>query len=101
LNKAGVAPQDALALARAVQALPRLSLRGLMTIPEPAIDQASALRVHERARELWQALNGQLQQPLDTLSMGMSADLEAAICAGSTCVRVGTAIFGSRSAAAG
>jgi uncharacterized pyridoxal phosphate-containing UPF0001 family protein len=59
------------------------------------------LQVHQRARELWQALNGQLQRPLDTLSMGMSADLEAAIAAGSTCVRVGTAIFGSRVPAAG
>ena len=101
LNKAGVAPQEALALARAVQGLPGLSLRGLMTIPEPTLDPAAAVQVHERARELWQALNGQLQRPLDTLSMGMSADLEAAIAAGSTCVRVGTAIFGSRVPAAG
>lgn len=94
-TKAGVAPAEAAALARALQGLPRLRLRGLMTIPEPAPDFAAARAVHARARALFDALNaGGLG--LDTLSMGMSADLDAAIDAGSTLVRVGTAIFGRR-----
>ena len=97
-TKAGVAPAQALALAREVAALPRLVLRGLMTIPEPVPDFESALAVHRRTRKLFDALNasGELPAPLDTLSMGMSADLEAAVVAGSTMVRVGTAIFGQR-----
>lgn len=97
-NKSGVSPQDALALAEAVQSMPRLVLRGLMTIPEPTDDFSSALLVHQRSQALLEALNasGRLLRPLDTLSMGMSADLEAAIAAGSTLVRVGTAIFGRR-----
>jgi pyridoxal phosphate enzyme (YggS family) len=97
-TKSGVAPEEALALAEAVQSLPRLILRGLMTIPEPAADFASALEVHQRTRALMDRLNasGRLLRPLDTLSMGMSADLEAAVAAGSTLVRVGTAIFGRR-----
>jgi PLP dependent protein len=94
-SKAGVAPQDALALARDVAQLPRLALRGLMTIPEPASDFAAQLQVHRRARALFDQLR-EAGLPLDTLSMGMSADLEAAIHAGSTMVRVGTAIFGGR-----
>lgn len=94
-TKAGVAPQDALALALALQEMPRLRLRGLMTIPEPAADFASACAVHRQTRALWDALNAQ-GLGLDTLSMGMTADLEAAIEAGSTLVRVGTAIFGAR-----
>ena len=95
-NKAGVAPAEALALARAVAALPRLALRGVMTIPEPAPDFETACEVHRQTRSLFDAL---LEQglPLDTLSMGMSADLEAAVMSGSTMVRVGTAIFGTRS----
>lgn len=96
-NKAGVAPGDALELARAVAGLPRLRLRGLMTIPEPAPDFASRLAVHQKARRLFDSLRED-GLPLDTLSMGMTADLEAAIHAGSTMVRVGTAIFGGRAA---
>jgi len=97
-TKAGVAPQDALALAVEVARLPRLQLRGLMSIPEPAPDFAAACAVHQRARDLFDRINqaGVLSQPMDTLSMGMTADLEAAIHAGSTMVRVGTAIFGGR-----
>lgn len=97
-TKSGAAPEDLLALAREVAGLPRLALRGLMTIPEPAPDFGSALAVHRRTRALFDALNasGGLPAPLDTLSMGMSADLEAAVAAGSTLVRVGTAIFGRR-----
>ncbi len=100
-TKSGVQPQEALALAEAVQPLPGLVLRGLMTIPEPAADFSAALRVHQRTRALLEQLNAsaRLRRPLDTLSMGMSADLEAAIAAGSTLVRVGTAIFGRRAPA--
>ena len=94
-NKSGVAPQEALALARAVARLPRLALRGLMCIPEPAPDFASAYAVHCRARALFEQLQA-AGLSLDTLSLGMTADLEAAIHAGSTLVRVGTAIFGRR-----
>ena len=94
-SKSGVAPPQALALAQAVAALPRLRLRGLMTIPEPAADFAAQLEVHRRAQALYAQLRA-AGLPLDTLSMGMTADLEAAIHAGSTMVRVGTAIFGGR-----
>ncbi len=95
-TKSGVAPSGALALAREVAQLPRLRLRGLMTIPEPAPDFASALAVHRQARVLFDELR-EAGLALDTLSMGMTDDLEAAIHAGSTMVRVGTAIFGGRS----
>lgn len=94
-SKSGVAPEQALALARSVVALPRLQLRGLMAIPEPAPDFASACAVFERVRQLADQLRAQ-GMPMDTLSMGMTGDLEAAIHAGSTQVRVGTAIFGNR-----
>ena len=94
-TKSGVAPQDLPALAQAVVALPRLQLRGLMTIPEAAESPEAARAVHRRARQLLEALQAQ-GLALDTLSMGMSADMEAAILEGSTLVRVGTAIFGKR-----
>ncbi|MEJ6021017.1 YggS family pyridoxal phosphate-dependent enzyme [Ramlibacter sp. PS4R-6] len=97
-SKSGVPPQEALALAREVAQLPRLKLRGLMTIPEPAADFAAQKAVHARARALFDELRG-AGLALDTLSMGMTADLEAAIAAGSTMVRVGTAIFGARPSA--
>jgi pyridoxal phosphate enzyme (YggS family) len=93
--KSGCAPDEALALARAVADLPRLRLRGLMTIPEPAEGFEAQLAVHRRAHGLFEELRA-AGLPLDTLSMGMTADLEAAIHAGSTMVRVGTAIFGGR-----
>ena len=97
-GKAGVAPEEALAFAQEVAGLPRLRLRGLMTIPEPSDDFATTLAVHRQTKALYDQLcaNGLV---LDTLSMGMSADLEAAIHAGSTLVRVGSAIFGGRTAA--
>jgi len=94
-TKAGVTPDEALALAREVAALPRLTLRGIMTIPEPSPDVATQLAVHQRARALFDDLCT-AGLALDTLSMGMTADLEAAVQAGSTMVRVGTAIFGGR-----
>ncbi len=96
-NKSGVAPQEALALAKALAALPRLNLRGLMSIPEPVADPDGMLAVHLATRDLLAQLQSALPQlKLDVLSMGMSADLDPAIAAGSTWVRVGTAIFGKR-----
>jgi pyridoxal phosphate enzyme (YggS family) len=97
-TKSGVAPEAVLSLAREVAQLPRLTLRGLMTIPEPAADFAGQKALHLRAKALFDRLRGD-GLPIDTLSMGMTADLEAAIAAGSTMVRIGTAIFGARPAA--
>lgn len=94
-NKSGAAPGEVLDLAREVAALPRLALRGLMTIPEPVEGFEAQKALHLKARALFDSLRA-AGLPLDTLSMGMTADLEAAIAAGSTLVRVGTAIFGSR-----
>jgi len=94
-NKSGVAPEELLALAQAVAKLPHLQLRGIMTIPEPAESEAAARAVHHQAKALFDKLNA-AGLGLDTLSMGMTSDLEAAIAEGSTCVRVGTAIFGAR-----
>ena len=94
-TKSGVAPAEALALALAVAALPGLRLRGLMTIPDPAPDFEAARAVHASARSFFDQLNA-AGLGLDTLSMGMSDDLEAAVAAGSTMVRVGSAIFGTR-----
>jgi len=95
-TKSGVAPAEAPALARAVAALPRLQLRGLMAIPEPTDDPALQRRRFESLRDLRDRLAAD-GLALDTLSMGMSDDLESAIAAGATMVRVGTAIFGARS----
>jgi pyridoxal phosphate enzyme (YggS family) len=97
-NKSGVAPDDVLALAQQVATLPRLRLRGIMTIPEPAIDFVAACAVHARAKALFDTLKA-AGLSLDTLSLGMSADLDAAIQSGSTMVRVGSAIFGARATA--
>jgi pyridoxal phosphate enzyme (YggS family) len=96
ITKNGVAPADAPALARAVAALPRLRLRGLMTIPEATEDVALQRRRFETLRALKDRMVAD-GLALDTLSMGMSDDLECAIAAGATMVRVGTAIFGARS----
>jgi pyridoxal phosphate enzyme (YggS family) len=94
-SKSGVRPDEVAALADAVARLPRLRLRGLMAIPEPAHDFETQSRPYRALRELLVALNDRGHR-LDTLSMGMSADLEAAIAEGATIVRVGTAIFGAR-----
>ena len=94
-SKSGLAPADVPALARAVAALPRLRLRGLMAIPEPASDVEAQRRPHRALRELLQALRRDGLE-LDTLSMGMTADLEAAVAEGATLVRIGTALFGAR-----
>ncbi len=94
-SKSGLAPAEVAEVAQAVAGLPRLRLRGLMAIPEPAGELEAQRRPHRALRELRDALNaGGLA--LDTLSMGMSADLEAAILEGATIVRVGTAVFGAR-----
>ena len=101
-SKAGVLPEAALVLALAVAALPRLRLRGLMTIPEPATEFEAQRAQHIRAKALFDNIktalgtSPALASHFDTLSMGMTADLEAAIAAGSTLVRVGSAIFGER-----
>jgi len=94
-SKSGAAPGDALALARAVSGLPRLALRGFMGIAEETADVERQRRQFRSLRELFDAARaGGLA--LDTLSMGMSADLEAAVAEGATLVRIGTALFGER-----
>jgi pyridoxal phosphate enzyme (YggS family) len=94
-SKSGCAPDEALALMQAVSALPRLTLRGLMTIPAPTNDAAQLAAQFALLARL-KAAGRAAGLPLDTLSMGMSADLELAIAAGATMVRVGTALFGAR-----
>ncbi len=96
-TKSGIAPADVLALAAEVAKLPRLVLRGLMTIPDPVEGFDAQVAVHAKARALFDEVKAALNLPqFDTLSMGMTGDLEAAVQAGSTMVRVGTAIFGGR-----
>ncbi|MEO9068804.1 MAG: YggS family pyridoxal phosphate-dependent enzyme [Caldimonas sp.] len=97
-SKSGVDPADVAALAHAVSALPGLRLRGLMAIPQVEGDFEAQRQPHVALHELFDALRRD-GLPLDTISAGMSGDLEAAIAAGATMVRVGTAIFGSRPAA--
>ena len=101
-TKSGVAPADAVALALAVAQLPHLHLRGIMTIPEPLTGFEAQKAMHAQATQLFgeikRALPPGVGAGFDTLSMGMSADMDAAIAAGSTMVRVGTAIFGGRAA---
>jgi pyridoxal phosphate enzyme (YggS family) len=94
-GKGGVTPAEAPALAAVVAALPHLRLRGLMCIPPPATDTDNQRRPFRQLRELLESLNAS-GHCLDTLSMGMSDDLEAAVLEGATIVRVGTAIFGRR-----
>ena len=91
-SKSGCEPQDVPQLAQAIAALPRLRLRGLMAIPEPTDDPTEQRAAFARLRHL----QAELQMDLDTLSMGMSQDLEAAIAEGATWVRIGTALFGAR-----
>lgn len=98
-TKSGVAPEAALDLARQVCTLSRLRLRGLMTVPAPSDDPALQRAQFRRVRELRDAIRSAGIE-LDTLSMGMSDDLEAAILEGATIVRIGTAIFGRRTAPA-
>ena len=91
-SKSGCTPEDLPALAAAIQALPRLTLRGLMAIPEPTEVRAEQDAAFAKVRSLQHSLN----MGLDTLSMGMSHDLESAIAQGATWVRIGTALFGAR-----
>ena len=98
-SKGGAAVADTVAIASAIAALPRIRLRGLMAIPAPSDDETMQRRAFAHLRDLLEACNAAGLQ-LDTLSMGMSADLAAAIAEGATLVRVGSAIFGNRSYAA-
>ncbi len=94
-SKSGLAPGEVSAVAKAVADLPRVVLRGLMAIPEPAADLQAQRAPHRALRQLLEALRTQGLK-LDTLSMGMSADLDVAILEGATIVRIGTAVFGGR-----
>jgi PLP dependent protein len=94
-SKSGVSAADAMQVAHDIAALPKLKLRGLMAIPEPAGDTDAQRVPHRQLRELFERLRADGLE-LDTLSMGMSGDLEAAVLEGATIVRVGTAIFGAR-----
>jgi pyridoxal phosphate enzyme (YggS family) len=98
-SKAGVAPAGVLALAQAVKGLPRLRLRGLMAIPQPQTDPPRQREPLSRMRQLFDHVRAELRADdngFDTLSMGMTDDLEAAIVEGATEVRIGTAVFGPR-----
>ena len=97
-SKSGLRIEELADVAHAVAALPRLTLRGLMAIPEPTADFAAQCTPHRALHALLQGLRNS-GLALDTLSIGMSADLEAAIAEGATLVRVGSAIFGSRTTA--
>ena len=95
-SKSGIAAEELPALAAAVDNLPRLNLRGLMTMPPAASSEQEQRALFSRLRHLMNDLQQQ-GLALDTLSMGMSNDMQAAICEGATMVRIGTAIFGARS----
>jgi PLP dependent protein len=89
-TKSGVLPTDAFSLCQAIKGMKNLRLRGLMAMPEPGADRSRYATV----KRIFDQMKGELQ--LDTLSMGMSDDLDLAIAEGSTLVRIGTAIFGAR-----
>ncbi len=95
-TKSGCAIDELTELASAIQNLDNVTLRGLMVIPQPSTDFAEQRAAFRQTSLLMQELNQQLGLQLDTLSMGMSDDLEAAIAEGATCIRIGTAIFGQR-----
>lgn len=97
-SKAGISPAELLPLARAVAALPRLKLRGLMAIPQPESELQQQKIALSQMQQLFHSLQAKFAEA-DTLSMGMSDDMAAAIACGSTMVRIGTAIFGQRNAA--
>ena len=94
-TKSGCDPSEAIALGAAIAAMPRLRLRGLMAIPAPTDDPGAQRAQFARVRAVFEAMCA-AGLPVDTLSMGMSGDLEAAIAEGATIVRVGTALFGAR-----
>ena len=95
-SKSGCTPEDLPALAKAISELPRITLRGLMAIPEPTEDRTAQDAAFAAVRDLNKSLQDSLGLPLDTLSMGMSHDLESAVTMGATWVRIGTALFGAR-----
>ncbi|QMT59672.1 YggS family pyridoxal phosphate-dependent enzyme [Legionella sp. PC997] len=95
-TKSGIPPEHAAELALAVNQLPYLKLRGLMTIPPPQQDMQSQYEIFKQLNQLMHSLNRELGLNMDTLSMGMSDDLVPAIKAGATIVRVGRALFGER-----
>lgn len=95
-NKSGILPEEVIPLAKSVMALPRLTLRGLMTIPDPAHTEASLLHTFKQLHTLRDKVSHALNWKLDTLSMGMSDDWKTAIQAGSTMLRLGRSIFGAR-----
>ncbi|GAB7218518.1 YggS family pyridoxal phosphate-dependent enzyme [Vibrio comitans] len=94
-SKSGISAQQALELASSIDALPNLTLRGLMSIPAVVASYEEQLQAFNQLKDLFEAIKAQYPQ-VDTLSMGMSGDMQAAIEAGSTMVRIGTAIFGAR-----
>lgn len=94
-SKSGVQMEDVLVLAERIQTMPRLVLRGLMAIPAPQQDEASQIAIYRPLQDMYQQLRSRYNR-VDTLSIGMSGDMSAAIAAGSTIVRIGTAIFGER-----
>jgi pyridoxal phosphate enzyme (YggS family) len=94
-SKSGVAPEDVLELMLAIQALPKLRLRGLMCVPEASENPEQQKAAFAHMRSLFEQCQAQIPV-LDTLSMGMSGDMEAAIAEGSTMIRIGSAIFGKR-----
>lgn len=94
-SKSGVLPGEALALAQKIAALPGLRLRGLMAVPEASHDEQQQRQAFRQLRQLSESMQA-AGLPMDTLSMGMSGDMQAAIAEGSTMLRIGTAIFGNR-----
>jgi hypothetical protein len=94
-SKSGVMPGDAIAVAKAIAALPRIRLRGLMAIPEPEENPVQQRMPFRQMHDLFNRMRAD-GLPLDTLSMGMSDDMDAAIAEGATIVRIGSAIFGNR-----
>ena len=95
-SKSGITPDKAVEISREIEQLPNLCLRGLMAIPAPADDFSSQREPFCQLRKLLNEINQHAGMHLDTLSMGMSDDLEAAIAEGATWVRIGSAIFGKR-----
>ena len=95
-SKSGVLPEDALAVSQVIMRLPNICLRGLMAIPVPETDTQRQGQAFRALRELLIEINSRTDLQMDTLSMGMSNDLEAAIAQGATIVRIGTDIFGAR-----
>lgn len=95
-QKSGIDPEQAHELIAAILTLPRLRLRGLMMIPPQSAEENQQYLYFARLKELFNLLNSSLPVKLDTLSIGMSSDWPAAICAGSTMIRIGQAIFGER-----